>query len=278
VYTDGSKLENGRTGYGVAVVASGTIIAKFAEPLPTGTTVYQAEVQAINSAATTLAKLKFKDETITIMSDSRSALQSSDKVRVRSSLVQDTIHKLNYVGARNSVKLCWIKAHAGWDGNELADVLAKEGASICGPSRHRGLQSQAAAKQMISSMIDADWKNKWKTLKSCRQSRYWFPDLCEKKSSELLECNRELAGELFGMMSGFNSLNYHQFNIGRADSAECRLCGDPCEDAIHITESCPAVLLSSLQLFGIDGPSNGRWNIKSLTKFIKLPRVAELTA
>jgi hypothetical protein len=210
------------------------------------------------------------------MSDSRSALQSIDKVKIKSSLVRDTIYKLNSVGAKNTLRVRWIRAHAGWDGNELADSLAKTGATMLGPSRHRIMPSQQAAKKTITARIELDWKDGWKKLTSCRQSRYWFPDLCEKKSTEILSCDREEAGVLCGLITGFNTLNYHESNIGRADSAVCRLCGDPCENAIHLAESCPAVLLSSLQLFGIDGPSSGRWSTSSLRKFSRLPMVASL--
>ena len=122
-YTDGSKL-NGKAGAGVIILKGNeTITLKF--PLGRMATVFQAEVYAIQQAASKM--LDMDCQSITILSDSRAALMAIDNCLVRSSLVWDTIQKLNELAVNRKVVLRWVKAHVGIKGNESADAAAKEG-------------------------------------------------------------------------------------------------------------------------------------------------------
>ena len=60
-------------------------------------------------------------------------LKAIDSCRISSKLVSSCINSLNALGSFAQVQLRWVKAHAGFPGNEYADTLAHQGALKGGP-------------------------------------------------------------------------------------------------------------------------------------------------
>ena len=75
VYTDGSKNDAAKTGYGYYIKANGNTIS-VAKPLHSYNTVFQAEVKAIEDAALKLIELNTNDKSIFFFSDSQAAIIS----------------------------------------------------------------------------------------------------------------------------------------------------------------------------------------------------------
>ena len=48
--------------------------------------------------------------------------------------------------------------------------------------------------------------------------------------------------DLTGIITGHNSLNYHQYHLGNVDSPKCRLCEDELETAAHLITDCLALM------------------------------------
>jgi ribonuclease HI len=274
VFTDGSKKDE-HTGYGFVIKAFGTDLCEFSEPLECGSSVYEAELMAINMAVETLAKLKFKGEKITIFSDSMSSIQALEGIKIKSTLVKETLKKVNSLARRNTVSIRWVKAHVGVEGNEQADELAKSGSEILGPSRHRIPAGITTGKQTIKSRAHEKWVRSWKNSIACCQTKHWFNIPNMKKSSELLKKDRKTVGTIVSFITGFNNLRYHEHNIGAATSNVCRLCDCDQEEAIHLVETCQALALTSIRIFGIEGTSQN-WRVNALDKFLKEPAMKRL--
>ena len=123
VYTDGSRDDDGRVGggwyapgNGAGSVAIGSIA-----------TVWDGEVAGIRQAFRMAAEVD-----MLVLSDSTAALQAI--VRAAGSgrgRTRDLVEVVDEVGRRGQLGLStqfgWVKAHAGIDGTERADLMAKAG-------------------------------------------------------------------------------------------------------------------------------------------------------
>ncbi|XP_035234184.1 uncharacterized protein LOC118206013, partial [Stegodyphus dumicola] len=124
IYTDGSQV-NGTTGCSYTIKRNGSTLRSWKGFLGAGNSVFQAEAEAIRQAI--LAASQFSYSTAEIHTDSLSAIHAIRNPFHRSPIIgriQQTLHQ--YEGR---ILIFWIKAHAGHQGNEEADLLAKEAAS-----------------------------------------------------------------------------------------------------------------------------------------------------
>ncbi|XP_077257553.1 uncharacterized protein LOC143894798 [Temnothorax americanus] len=136
IYTDGSKLEDS-VATGASVIFENNSQALYAS-LPKMWSSFSAEAFAISTALKKLEKDQdqgkgfFKN--VLILSDCQSVLKAIKNNRLdvyKSSLILDIRRRhfrlKNKYGC--TIIYGWIPAHRGYTGNEMADLLAKEGAS-----------------------------------------------------------------------------------------------------------------------------------------------------
>ena len=178
-YTDGSKMDNG-VGAGL-IIKNGeeTAITKSYQLQPE-TSVFQAEIMAINKAIDTLEESDINSKDIIIFTDSQSALGAIDKHKTNSKIVLDTVNKLNKLGKANNLNLKWVKAHVGIDGNETADRLAKEGSAGINASTLNIPLPHSQWKHKIKNHITLNRKPKPKT-KPPRHFNMAWRDKFEKR-------------------------------------------------------------------------------------------------
>ena len=153
IYTDGSKTNQG-LGAGVAIFQADSNnkfqpIVTQSYKLPDYSTVFQAEIEAINHGAHLALQIinktyenltKYGDlshHSFHFISDSKASLQAIYKRSTESKTVLNCIQTLKKLLSHNPITLNWIKAHNNHPGNELADLLAKKGTATTPPVFHQ---------------------------------------------------------------------------------------------------------------------------------------------
>ena len=129
VFTDGSKSS---TGVGYAAVFK-NFNRSFS--LPKYASIFMAELFEILCALKDIVKMK--EVNFIIFSNSRSVLQVLESFNPLNPLILDILEWLFLIEQRGqTVSFCWVPAHVGVQGNELADNLAKEASLTKTPQKY----------------------------------------------------------------------------------------------------------------------------------------------
>ena len=273
VFTDGSKLE-GKAGYGFCYFQNNTLIDSGNGYIGNNQTVFQAEIVGIHKACERLSNSNAKS--ITIFSDSQSAICALAGWKVRSKTVANCVNTLNDLCRVKKVTLKYIKAHVGWHGNELADENAK-----LGTKNVQNLveipQPNSWAKQIIRQASYQEWCHRWYYSKIARQTKIWFPSLNLKSPLLLINLPRMELGLVIQMITGHNRLNRHENLCNQDVSPTCRFCSEEEETSWHIIGECPVLYNKRWRAFNtpfLEDPPV--WRNYQLLRFMQLAKISEL--
>jgi hypothetical protein len=218
--------------------------------------VFQAEVFAIGMAAHYLVnhtEILGSNDAIDIVTDSKSALQAIDGTVTSSKLVMDCMKELDRLQQMATVKIHWIKAHVGHEGNERADQLAKEGTTRTSFSIEPILPvSKAWVKGRIKQYLLKEWTNRWLGNNEARQTKIFFPEPNGKISKKLLAYDKQRCAQLFRWICGHSFHRYHNYLLKPEtfDNPRCRLCGSDKEETSHLFAFCPSLSPIRLRIIG----------------------------
>jgi ribonuclease HI len=127
----GEETNNG-VGAGVAMFSGNELVTTLKYRLDNRCSSNQAEQLAIARALETLEKTDIEENsprTAAIVTDSKISLDSIKNVNNHSYLIEEIRERLSKLERANwTVRFAWVKAYAGFLGNELADQLAKTAA------------------------------------------------------------------------------------------------------------------------------------------------------
>ena len=236
--------------------------------------VFQAEVTAILKASDLLNN--FVTKSITIFSDSQSAIAALAGINIKSKTVSDCIDKLNLLSIHCNVDIKYVQAHADHAGNEAADVDAKLGT--------KNIENKADipppicwAKLRIKQEMYRDWCLRWYQLEMARQTRIWFPTVNKRASRYLLKLPRKELGLMVQMITRHNRLNRHQSLMEPGISPTCRLCREEDETSWHLIGECPMLRWKRWEYLGgpcLDNPPD--WSPSKLLKFLLKAKIDEM--
>ena len=254
IFTDGSGMEEG-IGCGFVVSMDSKCMEPFAhsQSYSMGSfdlaSVFQAEVGAIlkgaEYACNNIATFPI-GKTITFLSDSQAALQALSASTITSALVNDCVKQLNSLAALRAVRLVWIKAHQGHEGNEVADGLAGIGARLNAKPDDVEYQPfippipKCKAVARIHDLIRKEWRNEWCDRADCRQSKLWFPEPNTDVAKSCMRLSRKNLSTVIRWTTGHCFLRYHEHLQDEANMPDpsCRLCGMKVESSFHVIAEC----------------------------------------
>ena len=225
IYTDGSKSPDG---VGYAAVSG----REFAEgSLPPQSSIYTAELYAILEAVKMTRGMNHQN--FIVYSDSRSALQAIDSLNSPHPVVREIRDWLVVLSTRKKIVLCWVPAHVGIAGNELADQRAKAAAEL--PWNARFPLPHTDLKPSIRERLRNKWRQQWREMIKPNKLREIHEDLGGWMTNHP---NRQIEVVLTRLKIGHTRLT-HGYLMAGDPPPVCEECQEPLSVA-HVVEKCAA--------------------------------------
>jgi len=237
-FTDGSKTQEGETGAGVVIV-NGNDRTRDCIPLGKWSTVFQAEVTAIEMAVQTLRSQGIENREILFLVDNQAAIMALGNDKTNSSLVASCRMALAHLSESNQVKISWVPGHSEIQGNEEADSLAKEGTKVTLHYARPLLPlPMATVKAAARRTFDRKHEKAWWAEERFRETKEtvgWAPAWLKHR---LLKMNRKGARWITQMITGHCSLAVHRARANKVASDTCPKCLMEAETPDHHVGKC----------------------------------------
>ena len=204
-HTDGSKLDDNRTGAGVLINYSHIDSAEEAIHLGNSATVFQAEVFAVGRTASHLIFAETNNKSVVINCDSQAAIMALDNTKIKSKTTLDAVLALNKLGENNQVLIRWIPAHSDYLGNEKADSVAQRRANNTDATLLKLPIPKVTWDMAIRERTKHNIWTKWRDAPPSHFTRVWR----KKFSKSIHNLNRGNLRKATMLLTGHVTLNYH---------------------------------------------------------------------
>ena len=253
VWTDGAAEEgvyNG--GSGVLILQEGTDRMEVALPAGRHTSSYRAELVALD-AALSICIQQDRPGPIRVSTDSLSALQTLQKGPICNPepVVSSIWNSLCMMEAKGTdVVLQWVPGHAGVDGNEEVDAVAKRG---CDEDQLLSPISLPAVRRYIHRHMLQLTEHAYAALFATSKTVRWHTEATGGKLPQPppKDFTRAEQRIIHQMRSGNSPLcAEYLFRINKNTSPACPSCGTDSETVGHMLLECPAWTTARLRRWG----------------------------
>ncbi len=275
VYTDAAKTGED-VGYGWCVCDGDHILAEDSIPCKE-INVYQAEVLGIKEALSWIKESTLVNRVFKIWTDSRGAVASLRKCTTRDYLTWETKCLLRELKEYHEIEVIWTKGHNNNTGNEVADMLAKEGARMAGDMSYAApfmTTCQGQVKSEIRKITLGKWQRRWEQLDQHVVSKLFVPKVGPNKRASLLS-TKELS-KLTQIVTGHGLFKRHMRHWNDLGDIQCALCGEDVEYSWHLWEWCPKLEGVRKRIRYLQ--SRGLSHEMALLKFFNQQELIELVA
>lgn len=234
IFTDGSKIE-GKIGAALSLWENGkeTKAQKF--KLDQFCTVYQAELLALRKASELALKRSFP--VVEVYCDSRSALETvtgGSSCHPLACEIRNNIQALTTRG--KTLKLFWIKAHVGLEGNERADELAKEAALGKKTRPDYDLCPVSFAKRQIRMESLGEWNTRYRSQETASTTKLFFP---EASAAYSIVRKMEIDPLVVQVLTGHGGFSEYLHRFKCKESPACICDPEKQESVLHLITECP---------------------------------------
>ena len=274
IYTDASKIEGSRVGLAVVQWIYGKWVHVIKKSIPEERSVFRGELGAIKEATEYIKENPEQSSNIKcIKSDSKSALQEISKPKSTDKDAKDIRKNIAEIklATGKRIKLKWVKAHVGEEGNEEADKAAKE-AIWDGDKIETEIIPRNVAKIRLKAKSLAEWGESWRHETTGRITHEIFHTVEHKgKYSHVIpEYHRKLLNRA---ASGHFPVNAYLRKIGKSEQDKCNYCTQR-ETIEHMIVHCPRFEAIRVSEIGINREDNLRFYLtkahETTIKILKL--------
>jgi ribonuclease HI len=230
IFTDGSKTDAG-VGAAFAVWTTSPFESDpehhTCYSLHKQCTVFQAEVLALLKCSQWILNSPTSINTITVLSDSMSALTAITTLSNFSNLVSKCRENFIRIHKSRNLRLGWIRGHSGIQGNEIVDQYAKEACTIL-PYSFTDIP-KCSIRRKLQQNLHCQWQKMWDEGSTGRYTHQFLP----KVSRQFTTPSRYVTY----LITGHAPINsyFSRFNI--TSNENCVTCGTP-DTSDHILYTC----------------------------------------
>ena len=228
IYTDGSKI-GGKVGAGMAIYTDKTLVRQWKYKLQDCCSNNQAEQIAILKSLELLPTLDgHNPRTVSIYTDSKVTLAALKNYSIHSFLIEGIRNMVRHLTLLDwTIHFGWVKAHAGIEGNERADTLAKEAAQDEDEQNivYNRMPTTTAATELKKEGV-IKWQRQWERTAKGALCRSFFPTVEQR-----LKVKLPITPEFTAMVTGHGKTKsyLHRFKL-----TECPMC--PCNEGAQTPE------------------------------------------
>jgi hypothetical protein len=184
-----------------------------------------------------IEKTEMEDKTITIFTDSQVTLDALRNNTDHTFVIEAIRKKGAEMRTTNwEIQFCWVKAHVGTHGNELADALAKEAATNMDLAENYKKVPKSVVMRELTEMSINTWQQQWDLTTKGAITKEYFPVVNER-----LKMNIKSTPNLTTMITGHGNIRsyLHRFRI--INSPTCA-CGKNEQTINHILYNCEIII------------------------------------
>ncbi|ODM21086.1 hypothetical protein SI65_04139 [Aspergillus cristatus] len=245
-WSDGSRLEDGRVGAGIAWKTEGDSQWHIkGRPMGKGAEVFDAELVGVVEALQEAEKQATRDP-VTILLDSQAAIARLRHTRVGPGQVA-AIEAANLaqglVSRGQAVTIQWVPAHCGVEGNEKADQAAKAAATRP-PIPTGGTQGQLSLAHLRRTQTKATrearerWLREAMAKRTPAAQRTYRPHRGWRLDPAAAGAPKALASRYYQLKMGHAAIGPYLQRVQAQESAACQGCGAPRESVHHLLLEC----------------------------------------
>jgi hypothetical protein len=133
------------------------------------------------------------------------------------------------------IQFCWVKAHVGTQGNELADTLAKKAATNMNLAENYKKVPKSVLTRELTEMSIKTWQQQWDLTTKGAITKEYFPVVNER-----LKMNTKSTPNLTTIITGHGNIRFYLHRFKITDSPTCA-CGNSDQTIDYILYNCEVI-------------------------------------